>query len=117
MTHFKDNCFSLAKNNTAFRKVLFTTDHSQLVLMSIAPKDEIPKEVHSVDQLFTFVEGHGEAILNGTVIPFKEEDTLIVPAGTTHTIKNTSTEPLKLYTIYTPPQHAADAYQETREKS
>ena len=117
MTYFKDNCFTLAKNNTAFRKVLFTATHSQLVLMSIAPHDEIPQEVHTVDQIFTFVQGHGEAILNGTIVSFKEDDILVVPAGTTHTIKNSGTEPLKLYTLYAPPQHAADAYQETHYKS
>jgi len=93
--------------NTYFRKVLFTGKYTQLVLMSLAPGEEIGMEVHpSVDQFFRFESGTGKAILDGEEITFKANDVLIVPAGTNHNIINTSTsEPLKLYTLYSPPNH------------
>jgi len=94
-------------SNTNFRKVIFTAPHSQLVLMSLLPNEEIGMEVHAnVDQFFRFEAGEGKAILDGEEIIFKANDVVIVPAGTNHNIINTSmTEPLKLYTIYSPANH------------
>lgn len=94
-------------SNTNFRKVLFTGAHCQLVLMSLLPSEEIGMEVHAnVDQFFRFEAGQGKAIMNGEEVVFKANDVVIVPAGTNHNIINTSTtEPLKLYTIYSPANH------------
>jgi len=94
-------------NNTNYRKVLFTGQYSQLVLMSLLPKEEIGMEVHqNVDQFFRFESGQGLAVLNGEETIFKANDVIVVPAGTNHNIINTSeTEPLKLYTIYSPANH------------
>ena len=94
-------------SNTNFRKVLFTGAHCQLVLMSLLPSEEIGMEVHAnVDQFFRFEAGQGKAIMNGEETVFKANDVVIVPAGTNHNIINTSaTEPLKLYTIYSPANH------------
>ena len=94
-------------NNTNFRKVIFTAPHSQLVLMTLQPSEDIGMEIHdNVDQFFRFEAGEGKAILDGEEIVFKANDVVIVPAGTNHNIINTSaTEPLKLYTIYSPANH------------
>lgn len=94
-------------SNTNFRKVLFTGAHSQLVVMSLLPSEDIGMEVHAnVDQFFRFEAGEGKAILNGEETLFKANDVVIIPAGTNHNIINTSTtEPLKLYTIYSPANH------------
>ncbi len=93
--------------NENFRKVLYTGKHSQLVVMSLLPGEDIGLEVHDkVDQFFRFEVGEGKAILNGEEIYFKSEDVLIVPAGTKHNLINTSqTDKLKLYTIYSPANH------------
>lgn len=112
---FKENCFEKARENSAYRNVVFTTNNSQLVLMTLEPHDEIPEEQHKVDQIFIFVSGSGEALLNGISVTFKAYDTLIVPAGTMHVIRNTESEALKLFTFYAPPQHPAQTYQQTRE--
>jgi mannose-6-phosphate isomerase-like protein (cupin superfamily) len=96
------------QENEYFRQVLFTGKHLQLVVMSLQPKEEIGNEVHKqVDQFFRIEEGRAKFVLNGT-----EEHlvgaggAVVVPAGTYHNVINTSpTKPLKLYTIYTPPQH------------
>ena len=96
------------KNNSNFRQVLYTAPHSQLVLMSLLPGEEIGMEIHpNVDQFFRFEIGEGKAILNGEELTFKANDVLIVPAGTNHNIINTSaTDSLKLYTIYSPANHS-----------
>lgn len=107
MTGYHTDIETETLNNTNFRKVLFTGTHSQLVLMNLLPSEDIGMEVHAnVDQFFRFEAGEGKAILNGEEIVFKANDVVIVPAGTNHNIINTSaTEPLKLYTIYSPANH------------
>jgi len=107
MTGFHTDIEVDTLNNTNFRKVLFTGAHCQLVLMSLLPSEDIGMEVHgNVDQFFRFEKGEGKAVLNGEEIVFKANDVLIVPAGTNHNIINTSaTEPLKLYTVYSPANH------------
>jgi mannose-6-phosphate isomerase-like protein (cupin superfamily) len=96
---------TLANNN--FRQVLFTAPHSQLVLMSLKPGEEIGMEVHeNVDQFFRFEKGSGKIILGGEETIISDGDVAIVPAGTQHNVINTSTsEELKLYTIYSPANH------------
>lgn len=96
---------TLANNN--FRQVLYTAPHSQLVLMSLLPSEEIGMEVHSnVDQFFRFEKGSGKVILDGVETVIGDGDVVIVSAGTNHNVINTSvTEPLKLHTIYSPANH------------
>ena len=107
MTGFHADIEQQTLENSNFRKVLFTAPHSQLVLMSLLPNEEIGSEVHdNVDQFFRFESGEGKAVLNGEETLFKTNDVIIIPAGTTHNIINTSaTAPLKLYTIYSPANH------------
>lgn len=116
MTGFHTDIESETINNTNFRKVLFTGAHSQLVLMSLLPSEDIGMEVHSkVDQFFRFEVGEGKAILDGEEVIFKANDVVIVPAGTNHNIINTSTtEALKLYTIYSPANHPAGTIHATK---
>lgn len=96
-----------AKENEYFRQVLFTGVHSQLVVMALRPGEEIGEEVHEVDQFIYLVAGDGEAVMAGVVAPFEEGDALCVPAGSLHNVRNTGDGPMKLFTVYSPPQHAA----------
>ena len=93
--------------NENFRKVLYTAKYSQLVLMSLLPKEEIGMEVHADhDQFFRFEKGTGQVFIDGNVYDVTDGDSAIVPAGSEHNVVNTSdTEKLKLYTIYSPAEH------------
>ena len=96
----------LARDNDAFRKVLWTGDSSQLVLMAIPEGGEIGGEVHEGhDQLLWFVAGTGEARIDETTGPIGEGDVAIVPSGAFHNFRNTGAGMLKLYTTYSPPEH------------
>ena len=97
----------VASENEYFRQVLFTGVHSQLVVMALRPGEEIGEEVHEVDQFIYAVKGEGEAVLGGTSTPFAKGEALCVPAGSVHNVKNSGDEPMKLFTVYSPPQHAA----------
>jgi mannose-6-phosphate isomerase-like protein (cupin superfamily) len=103
-----------AEANSFFRQVVFTGEHSQLVLMSLEPGEEIGTEVHTVDQLLYVVEGEGETILDGIVHPIEEGGVVCVPAGVEHNIVNTDDEPLKLFTVYAPAQHPAGTVHRTK---
>lgn len=103
-----------AKQNEFFRKVLFTGVHSQLVLMTLQPVEEIGVEVHEVDQVLYAVDGEGEAFIDGVRYPFEKGFVLCVPAGSQHNVVNTGDEPLRLFTVYAPPQHAAGTIHETK---
>lgn len=96
---------TLANNN--FRKVLYTGKHSQLVLMSLKPKEEIGSEVHpDNDQFFRFEKGHGKCVIDGNEYELTDGSVIVVPSGAEHNIINTSdTDDLKLYTIYSPAHH------------
>ena len=104
---YKNNIEKLALENDNFRRVLYTAGHCQLVLMSLKPKEEIGMEVHQDgDQFFRFEKGEGKVVINETEYIIGDGDTVIVPAGAMHNVVNTSTtEALKLYTIYAPPHH------------
>lgn len=93
--------------NEDFRRVLFTGDHAQLVVMAIGPGEEIGQEVHDdVDQFFRFEAGEGKVIIDGEEVVVGDGDAVIVPAGAEHNVINLSQiEKLKLYTIYSPPNH------------
>lgn len=103
-----------AKDNDDFRRVLFTGTYSQLVVMSLPAGEEIGEEVHDVDQILYAVEGEGEALIRGQAMPFGKGQVLAVPAGTRHNIRNTEKKPFKLFTVYAPPQHAAETIHHTK---
>lgn len=96
----------LTEANTDFRRVIGTFGHSQLVLMSLLPREEIGTEVHhAVDQFFRVESGNGKAVVGDSEYALKDGSALVVPAGVEHNIVNTGGEPLKLYTIYSPANH------------
>ena len=96
----------LTEENTDFRRVLYTGQHMQLVLMSIAPGEEIGEEVHEdIDQFFRVEAGEGDISIDGVVHRVKADDAVIVPAGARNNVVCAGDEPLKLYTIYGPPEH------------
>lgn len=104
-----------AADNSDYRRVLWTGEHAQIVVMTIPPGGEIGAEVHPhTDQVLTFVSGSGEADLAGETHEIDPGDQCAVPAGTQHNFRNTGNEPLVLYTIYSPPEHAADAVHATK---
>jgi mannose-6-phosphate isomerase-like protein (cupin superfamily) len=92
--------------NTDFRRVLHTATHEQLVLMTLQPGEEIGLEVHEHgDQFFRVEAGTGEAVINGQVHQLSDGSVVIIPEGAEHNVVNTGTDPLRMYTIYSPPQH------------
>jgi mannose-6-phosphate isomerase-like protein (cupin superfamily) len=104
------------KKNPDFRRVLYTGRHSQLVLMSLKPMEEIGMETHpDIDQFFRFEEGEGKVIIDGVEHKVKDGDAVIVPAGAEHNVVNTSKKlELKLYTIYSPPEHQDKVVRHTK---
>ena len=101
-------------DNNNFRKVLYTAKHTQLVLMSIPAGEDIGEEVHDVDQFIRLEAGQGKTILNGVEHAFNAEDAVVIPAGTRHNIVNVGSEPLKLYTLYSPPEHKDGVVEATK---
>ena len=96
----------LAQANEHFRQVLFTTERSQLVLMTLRAGEEIGEEVHEgTDQVLAFVTGTGEAVIEGERQQVRPGSIVVVPAGTRHNFINTGATPLRLVTVYTPPEH------------
>jgi len=105
MTGFITNIEEKTLANSNFRQVLYTAPHSQLVVMSLAPKEDIGVEVHAnVDQFFRIEAGSGKVVMNGEESPIKDGSAIIVPAGTKHNVI-AGEKGLKFYTIYTPPNH------------
>ena len=105
MKGFVGNIENIAVDNREFRRVLYTARSCQLVVMSLAPQEEIGAEVHELDQFFRVEEGTGEAVLDGVRTAIGAGFAVLVPAGTRHNIVNTGKVPLKLYTLYAPPNH------------
>lgn len=107
MKGFVSNIEKDTLDNKNFRKVLYTAKHSQLVLMSLAPKEEIGMEVHpDNDQFFRIEKGQGKCIIDGNEYEIKDGTAVIVPAGSQHNVINVSeSDELKLYTIYSPAHH------------
>jgi mannose-6-phosphate isomerase-like protein (cupin superfamily) len=114
MKGFVKDIESLAVRNTDFRQVLYTAKHCQLVVMALKPKEEIGSEVHKLDQFFRVEEGSGEAVLDGVRTAIRAGFAIVVPAGATHNIINTGNAPLKLYTLYSPPNHRDGVVHHTR---
>lgn len=103
--------------NNYFRKVLNTTGKSQLVVMSLLPGEDIGEEVHDVDQFIRLEEGRGKAVLDGEEFEIEDDFAVVIPAGTRHNIINEGDEPMKLYTIYTPPEHEDGTIHKTKEEA
>jgi mannose-6-phosphate isomerase-like protein (cupin superfamily) len=114
MKGFVQDIEGLAIRNDQFRKVLYTAKSCQLVLMALKPAEEIGAEVHRLDQFFRVESGSGEAVLDGVRTPIRAGFAVLVPAGARHNIVNTGTEPLKLYTLYAPPNHRDGVVHPTR---
>jgi mannose-6-phosphate isomerase-like protein (cupin superfamily) len=115
MPAFNKDVFALARQNGFFRQEILTNENSQVVLMSIQPGDEIGEEAHEVDQLLIFVDGTGEAVLNGKDRSQVGPNSLVVvPAGTLHNFINTGSVPLKLFTIYAPAEEEPGTVHKTK---
>lgn len=111
---FNKNIFELAQKNTFFRKELVTGKYSQVVLMSVPVGGEIGMEQHKVDQTLVFVDGEGQAIINGEISAVHAQHLVFVPAGAQHNFKNTGTKELKLFTLYAPPEHKPGTVAKTK---
>jgi mannose-6-phosphate isomerase-like protein (cupin superfamily) len=115
MPSFNKDIAALAQENSFFRKEILTNENSQVVLMSVEPGDDIGEETHAVDQVLFFLSGSGEAILNGKDrSPIKANSLVVVPAGTLHNFINTGSQPLKLFTIYSPPEEEPGTIHKTK---
>ena len=114
MKGFVKNIEEIAVANTDFRQVLYTANYSQLVIMALKPGEEIGMEVHKLDQFFRVEEGTGEAVLDGVHTPITAGYAVLVPSGTQHNIVNMGSGPLKLYTLYSPPNHRDGVVHHTR---
>ena len=119
MKGYKGNIEKDTLKNKNFRKVLYTSAYSQLVLMSLKPKEEIGLETHPEnDQFMRFEGGQGRVVIDDSKYSVKDGDAVIVPAGARHNVINTSaTEELKLYTIYSPPHHKDGIVRKTKEEA
>lgn len=116
MKGYVANIEELTLKNEFFRQVLYTAKSSQLVLMSLAPGDDIGEEVHELDQFIRCEKGTGKVVLDGVFHDVEDGTAIVIPAGTRHNVLNTSdSEPLKLYTIYSPPEHKDGVVHETKE--
>ncbi len=114
MKGYVQNIESITEKNENFREVIYTAKNCQLVVMALKPGEEIGMEVHQLDQFFRVEEGTGEAILDGVTTKISAGFAVLVPAGANHNIVNTGEEPLKLYTIYSPPNHRDGVVHPTR---
>jgi mannose-6-phosphate isomerase-like protein (cupin superfamily) len=108
---------TVAEKSADFRRVLWTGEHSQLVIMTIPPGGEIGEEVHDEnDQILSFVSGVGKAVIEGSTKSVTQGDVVVVPAGVKHNFLNTGPNPLVLYTVYGPPDHADGVVHRTKEE-
>lgn len=115
---YAEDIKKITKENTNFRKVLHTGTYSQIVAMSIPVGSDIGEEVHqNTDQILFFVDGDGEAIINGETKKVEEHDVVFVPAGATHNFKNVGDEPLQLFTVYAPAEHPDGTVHATKEEA
>lgn len=119
MKGFKDNLEKDTLENDNFRKVLYTGKHNQLVLMSLNPREEIGMEAHPKNDQFIRIEkGNGKGIIDGHEYHLKDGVSVLIPAGAKHNIINTSdSEPMKLYTVYSPPHHKDGLVRKTKKEA
>ncbi len=112
---YAENIEELTLNNSNFREVLYTGEHIQLVLMALKPGEEIGEEVHEDrDQFFRIEEGIGAIDIDGRENRVEDDFAVIVPAGSRHNVRNIGNMPLRLYTIYGPPEHKEAVIQATK---
>jgi len=116
MKHFIGNIEEQTQQNTDYRRVIYTSHYTQLVLMSLKPGVEIGNEIHGLDQFIRVESGKAKVILNNGESEHEMTDdwAVIIPAGTYHNIINTGDTELKLYTLYSPPEHLKDTVQTTK---
>ena len=115
MNGYHDDIEEQTTSNSDFRRVLYTGRHLQLVLMTLQPGDEIGAEVHEDrDQFFRFEEGRGQVDIDDNTYDVVDGSGVIVPAGARHNVRNTGDEPLRLYTLYGPPEHKDGVVQSTK---
>ena len=115
MKGYVDNIEKRTKENDDFRRVLYTGKHMQLVLMTLQPGEDIGEEVHEdVDQFFRIEKGEGAVEIDGVAHAVEDDDAIIVPAGARHNVINSGEKPLKLYTLYAPPEHKDGVVQATK---
>lgn len=117
MKGYNTNIERQTTENTDFRRVLYTAKNSQLVLMSIKPGEEIGEEVHELDQFLRFEEGIGKAVLDGVESDVGNGSAVVVPAGVRHNFINTGDTDLKLYTVYSPPEHRDGVIHKTKQEA
>jgi len=118
MKGFVADIESLSLQNNYFRQVLYTDSKLQLVVMSLKPNEDIGEETHQLDQFIRVEQGEGKAVLDGEEHILKNGTVVLIPSGTTHNIINLSaTNPMKLYTLYAPPNHAPDTIHKTKEEA
>lgn len=116
MKGYFDDIERLTERNTDFRRVLYTAKHLQLVLMALPPGEQIGEETHADrDQFFRVEKGEGEIWIDGAATQVRDGMAMIVPAGARHNVKCTGREPLKLYTIYGPPEHVDGTVHATKQ--
>jgi mannose-6-phosphate isomerase-like protein (cupin superfamily) len=109
---------TVAEKSADFRRVLWTGEHTQLVIMTVPPGGEIGEETHDgIDQILSFVSGTGAAFVGGETREVTQGDLVVVPAGTRHNFRNTGVNPLVLYTVYGPPEHADGVVHRTKEEA
>jgi len=115
---FSSNIEEETIDNTDFRRVLFTGERLQLVVMSLQPNEDIGVEVHpNTDQFIRVEQGEGYALIDGERIQLSDGDSVVVPAGSEHNIVNTGSDRLQLYTIYAPPKHPDGTVHATKEEA
>ena len=114
MEGFVQNIEDMTTKNEEFRRVLYTAKNCQIVLMALKPNEDIGAEVHKLDQFFRVEEGIGEAVLDGVRTKISAGFAVLVPAGANHNIINTGSVPMKLYTLYAPPNHRDGVVHHTR---
>ncbi|KAA3644201.1 MAG: cupin domain-containing protein [Chloroflexi bacterium] len=116
MSGYHTNIEKKTEENNYFREVLFTGPHSQLVVMALKPGEDIGLETHpDTDQFIRVEEGTGRAMIGGQVYPLEDGSAIVIPAGAEHNVTNTATdETLKLYTVYTPPEHPDSTVHKTK---
>jgi mannose-6-phosphate isomerase-like protein (cupin superfamily) len=113
----RNDFVALVRDNQAFRREVITGEHSQVVAMTIPSGEEIGEEVHDVDQILMFLGGEGEGILEGEKSSIGANDLVFVHAGTRHNFVNTGSQPLRLLTVYAPPEHEPGTVHDTKEEA
>jgi mannose-6-phosphate isomerase-like protein (cupin superfamily) len=117
MKYFITNIEHATVDNQHYRRELFTGTHSQLVLMNLRPGEEIGMEVHELDQFIRFEAGEGKVVLDGEAHDVHDGIAVVIPAGTKHNVINTSSHDLKLYSVYSPPEHKVGTVHKTKEEA